>query len=105
MNNLLVITFAHYVGDYVFQGDFLAQSKGKYWYSLFAHSFLYAMTIGIAFEFIGVFAMWKLLVLLVSHMIIDYTKANAQNKTYALTRYLYIDQALHMIINVTLMYA
>ena len=104
MNNLLIVTFAHYIGDYVFQGDFLAQTKGKYWYSLFVHSFLYAMTIGFTLEFIGVFTMWKLAILLASHMIIDYTKANAQNKTYALTRYLYVDQMLHMIINVVLMY-
>ena len=36
------------------------------------------------------------MVLVISHIIIDYKKATATNKDLALTKYLYIDQVLHI---------
>ncbi len=45
ITNWLWILFAHYIGDYPLQGDFLATTKGKYIYSLFAHSFIYVLPI------------------------------------------------------------
>ena len=100
--NILWLILAHYILDYPLQGDFLAQTKGKYWYSLFVHCIIYSLGMALVFKFIGVFAMWKVLVLLLSHILIDYKKATAKNNDLALTTYLYIDQCFHIAINLIL---
>lgn len=102
MEKILWIILAHYIADYPLQGDFLAQTKGKYWYSLLAHSVIYGLTIALALKLLGLFAIWKAIALIISHMVIDYKKATAKNKEKALTTYLYIDQALHIVINIIL---
>jgi len=102
MTNILWVLLAHYIADYPLQCDFLAQTKGKYWYSLLAHSIIYGLTIALCFKLIGVFTIWKAVILVVSHIIIDYKKATAKNKDKALTTYLYIDQFLHIVINIIL---
>ncbi|WP_352419832.1 DUF3307 domain-containing protein [Proteiniborus sp.] len=102
MENILWIILAHYIADYPLQCDFLAQTKGKYWYSLLAHSIIYGLTVALTLNLLGLFATWKAMVLLISHIIIDYKKATAKNKDKALTTYLYIDQALHIAINIFL---
>lgn len=104
MENILWILLAHYIADYPLQCDFLAQTKGKYFYSLLAHSIIYGLTISLAFKILGVFAIWKAIVLVISHIMIDYFKATAKNKEKAITTYLYIDQILHITINIALMY-
>ena len=104
MEDILWVLFGHYVLDYPLQGDFLAQTKGEYFYSLLAHSLIYGLGMSLVFKILGVFAIWKALFLVVSHLIIDYKKENAKNKKKALTSYLYIDQTLHMIINLVLCY-
>lgn len=104
MENILWLLLVHYLLDYPLQSDFLAQTKGKYFYSLLAHSIIYGLGIALVFKVLGVFAIWKAFVLVVSHIIIDYKKSHAKNKDKALTTYLYIDQALHIIINLTLYY-
>jgi len=88
--------------DYPLQGDFLARTKGQYWYSLLAHSWIYGAGMAICLNYIGCFSYWKLFVLVISHIIIDYKKATAKNKDKALTTYLYIDQSLHILINLIL---
>jgi hypothetical protein len=98
----IVILFSHYVLDYPLQGDFLASTKGKYWYSLLAHSMIYGLGMTICFKIINCYADWKVFVLVISHFIIDYYKATAKNKEKALTTYLYIDQGLHNAINLLL---
>ena len=103
IENILWVLLAHYIADYPLQGDFLAQTKGKYWYSLFAHSMIYSLTVSLCFKLLGIFVIWKFVVLYLSHYIIDYVKANAKNKEKALTSYLYIDQGLHILIAVLLL--
>lgn len=102
MENVLWLLLGHYVLDYPLQSDFLAQTKGKYWYSLFAHSITYSLGMALVFKLLGAFVIWKAIILVISHMIIDYKKATAKNKERALTTYLYIDQALHIAINIIL---
>lgn len=102
--NIIWVILAHYIADYPLQGDFLAQTKGKYWYSLVAHSIIYGLTIALCFKLLGVFEIWKVAILVLSHIVIDYKKATAKNKDKALTIYLYIDQALHIVINAVLFY-
>lgn len=102
LEGLLWIILAHYIADYPLQGDFLAQTKGKYFYSLLVHSLIYGLTIALCFKLLGAFAIWKVFVLVGSHILIDYKKATAKNKDLALTTYLYIDQALHLVLVVVL---
>ena len=103
IENILWILLAHYVADYPLQGDFLAQTKGKYWYSLFVHSIIYSLVVALTLKLLGVFAIWKVAVLILSHLVIDYKKSNAVNKEKALTSYLYIDQSLHITIAILLL--
>lgn len=102
MDNILWLLLGHYVLDYPLQSDFLARTKGEYWYSLLAHSMIYGLGIAFVFKLLGVFTIWKACILVGAHIIIDYKKATAKDKTKALTSYLYIDQALHLIINLIL---
>jgi hypothetical protein len=102
MENILWLLLGHYILDYPLQGEFLAQTKGKYWYSLLAHSIIYGLGIALVLKFLGVIAVWKVIILVVSHIVIDYKKATAKNKDKALTTYLYIDQGLHIGINLIL---
>lgn len=102
MENILWIFLAHYVLDYPLQSDFLATTKGRYFYSLLAHSVIYGIGMALCFKLLGVFAVWKAVILVVSHVIIDYKKSHAKNKEKALSDYLYVDQALHLVINFAL---
>jgi hypothetical protein len=105
LENILWLLLVHYVADYPLQGEFLAQTKGKYFYSLLAHSIIYGLSIALCFKLLGAFAIWKAFVLVGSHIVIDYKKATAKDKGKALTSYLYVDQALHIAINVILYFA
>jgi len=99
--------FAHYVLDYPLQGEFLAQTKGKHWYSLLAHSIIYGLGISVLFYFIYKPTMLYMIPtafwLVGSHAYIDACKSTAKNKNKALTSYLYIDQGLHILINIIVM--
>lgn len=100
--DILWIILTHYISDYSLQNDFLVQTRGKYWHSLLVHSIIYGLMMSLCFDLLGVFVIWKAFVLVGSHYIIDYQKANAKDKSKALTTYLYIDQILHMLINIIL---
>ena len=63
----------HLLGDYFFQSEYIADTKGKNWYHLFIHCVLYS------FPF-------------VSHFIIDSLKARYNKITYGQ------DQCLHYIV-------
>jgi hypothetical protein len=66
----------------VLQTDFIAKTKGENWYHLFVHSALYVVPFYVAFGF-G----WRLLILFVSHMIIDPLKARWNKIDYACDQY------------------
>ena len=55
IENILWILLAHYLLDYPLQSDFLAQTKGKYWYSLLAHSIIYGLGMALILKLLGVF--------------------------------------------------
>lgn len=106
--NIIYMLFAHYLLDYPLQGEFLATTKGKYWYSCLAHSLIYGLGMAILLSILytpPVFISVLIgMTLVCSHYIIDHFKATASNKDKALTTYLYIDQSLHLIINFVLMF-
>ena len=96
MKELFFLVIAHYIGDYPYQGDFLAQFKGKLNYILFCHALIWTGCVAIALEWGGGFAWWKIAMLLVGHCMIDYWKVNhPKAQEEGLTRLLWIDQLLH----------
>jgi len=65
---------------------------------------IYSLSLCLCFKLLGVFLIWKFAVLFISHYIIDYIKATAKNKEKSLTSYLYIDQSLHIMIALGLLF-
>lgn len=83
---LLKLLFCHLVGDYVLQIDFIAKTKGENWYHLFVHCVLYCLPFYMCF---GID--WRLLVILVAHLIVDPLKARYKKISYTQ------DQVIHYI--------
>lgn len=102
MENILIILFGHYIFDYPLQPEYIAKTKGTDLYNLFVHSMIYGLGMAFLFKFIGSFAIWKAFVLVISHIIIDGIKAHSKNKELQGSLYLYIDQLLHLLINLIL---
>lgn len=87
IRSIIAIVLCHLVGDYLFQGDYLATNKGKDWYILFVHCALYCL------PFLVIFGLtWKIGILFATHIVIDAAKAR-YNKIDIVT-----DQVLHYVI-------
>lgn len=84
---ILLIIFCHLIGDYVLQNDFIAKTKGSNWYHLLVHCFLYIVPFYVCFGFD-----WRLIAILVSHIIIDPLKARWNKINYC------EDQLYHYIV-------
>lgn len=87
IETLLKIIMCHLIGDYVLQSNFIAQTKGKNWYHLLVHCFLYVVPFYIVFGFD-----WRLMVILITHIVIDPLKARWNKINYV------TDQILHYLI-------
>ena len=91
-----VVMFAHYVGDYPLQGEFLGTMKGKYDYLLFCHCLIWTGCVCAALVWLSAFAWWKLGFLFFGHVMVDRWKARHPNREqYGLTWLLWVDQFLH----------
>jgi len=74
----------HLLGDYFLQVDYIAKTKGENWYHLLVHCFLYVL------PFYWLFGLnWQMVVILVSHFVIDVLKARYKKISYI------TDQILH----------
>jgi hypothetical protein len=91
LQKLILLIMCHLVGDYVLQSNFIASTKGKNWYHLFVHCVLYTVPFLIVFGWT-----WQLLIIFLTHIIIDPLKARYYKITYVQ------DQILHYVI--TLVY-
>jgi hypothetical protein len=87
MITLLRIIFCHFIGDYVLQSEYIANTKGHNWYHLLVHCTLYIIPFAFVF---GI--NYKLLIIFISHIIIDAGKARYKKINYA------TDQILHFIV-------
>ena len=94
IQTLFFLIFLHYLGDFPFQGQFLAENKGKNDYLLFAHAFIWAGTISAGLLYFGLFSVWKCFFLLVGHFIIDRWKARLPVSGQ---KEMMIDQVLHFV--------
>lgn len=104
IEKILFILLVHYLGDYAFQSQFLFETKKKKFYSLFVHSMIYALLVSLCFYLLGVFAFWKFLVVLFAHLIVDKWKSGITDVKKSEGICLYIDQAIHIAIDVILFY-
>lgn len=84
MELLFKLIVCHLLGDYPLQIDYIAKTKGENWYHLLVHCFLYVL------PFYWLFGWnWQLLVVLISHFVIDALKARYKKINYI------TDQLLH----------
>ena len=81
------IVLCHLIGDYVLQTPFIAETKGKNWYHLFIHCFLYAVPFYLFFGWC-----WQLVIITVFHFPIDAAKARYIKLSYP------ADQILHYLL-------
>lgn len=90
IQNIFLIILCHAVGDYLFQIDFLAKTKGSNWYHLFLHCVLYAAPFYLAFGWC-----WQLALIAILHFPIDALKARWGKITY------WQDQVIHYVLAVS----
>lgn len=70
VEKIFLIVLCHAVGDYLFQTDFLAKTKGTNWYHLFLHCMMYAVPFYLVFGWC-----WQLALVTIAHSPIDAMKA------------------------------
>ena len=86
VKTIVLFVMCHMTGDYLFQSDFIAKTKGSNWYHLFVHAVLYCV------PFAAVFGLtWQLAVIFAVHMIVDPLKARWQKIGYVQ------DQVCHLL--------
>lgn len=106
MNGVIVLTFfillfAHLIGDFPLQGEFLANTKGKNAYLLAVHAGIWTGCIATAGYFIGFdIQVVDLSWLFVVHAAADYVKAKPigiYKKLNPLGKGLFMDQSIHVV--------
>ena len=100
--DIIWLIFAHFVGDFSLQTSFMAQTKGKLWYVMLAHSIVWTACIAAMLQSMGMFATWKVAFLIVGHFMCDKWKCMASippaNEDPPKDRWhlVYYDQVFHM---------
>ena len=99
MKELLILYVANLILDYPLQGTFLAEFKSKNNYILFVHCAIWALGLSVVLMPLGLFAWWKVIMLLIGHIAIDYWKCRGLYKKWNIKDWtsLYIDQLLHVV--------
>lgn len=69
------LIFAHYIGDIALQSNWQAQNKGKLWYVMLSHCIIWAACVCVALQFLGVYALWKAVFLVLGHALSDTWKS------------------------------
>ena len=93
---LLKILFAHALGDYFLQSNYLAMNKGKDNYLLCIHAILYTFGVSLIFGN-EISQLWYWLILLI-HIRVDYIKARGMTpKIMGDKNALILDQVIHFL--------
>lgn len=95
--NLMWIIFAHFIGDWGIQNPWVATEKAKSWMVMIAHCIVWTGCVCIALQWLGLYAFWKLLVLLLGHIIMDKTKCVLTAKGANSEWMMYFDQLFHLL--------
>lgn len=96
---LIVILYAHMLGDYFLQTDYLAIKKSKDNYILLAHCVLYGLGVALVFGVFGItINTFELALISAIHYPIDYLKARGITpKLMGNKNALILDQIIHYI--------
>ena len=105
MINFVWLVFGHFIADWAFQNEFVANNKGKYWFIMFAHCMVWAGILGFVLFLLDISALWKLGFLIGGHWVCDKWKCNKITYLCSTSRedenrnlkLLYIDQAWHIV--------
>ncbi|KKM77568.1 hypothetical protein LCGC14_1368670 [marine sediment metagenome] len=92
---IMLLWFAHCLGDMVFQSNFMAEYKNKFWYAMFSHVFIWTMCVSLVLHYFGIFTYWKFIFLFVGHWIMDMWKSK-QPKDDEHRWCMYVDQGWHL---------
>ncbi len=100
-DSILVLLFLYFINlllDYPLQGEYLANNKGKSNYLLFVHSAIWGIGISLALIPLDLYIIWKPLMLIFGHMLIDAFKSKGWFRKMGLKEKtaLYADQFLHL---------
>lgn len=107
MSSFDILLIAHLVGDYLLQIGWMAGNKTKSWMANLTHSAAYTLTIAVfAALFIKDFSPWGLLLVFVSHAIVDRRSITTWWVTKIMTApesesgwlTIVVDQILHLLI-------
>ena len=74
MNFFEFLIIGHLTGDFLFQTNWMAREKANNFLALFIHSAVYTFFIGLVSYLAGRFSWTALLVILLSHMLLDNRK-------------------------------
>ena len=85
IKTIMLFVMCHMVGDYLFQTDFIAQTKGSNWYHMIVHCVLYCVPFALAFGLT-----WQLVAIGFMHCIVDTCKARYKVINYTQ------DQIIHL---------
>lgn len=83
---IIMGVFAHLIGDFVLQNDFIASDKGKNDYILIVHCLLYIAPFALIFSLT-----WHLIPILIIHIVVDRLKARHKVINFA------TDQIIHYV--------
>ena len=89
------LIFAHFIGDWALQSDWVAQNKGKYWFVMFAHCMIWTACICIALEYVGRYNIGDTFFLIAGHWLCDSWKCSNTKKFPSW--HLYVDQLWHLL--------
>jgi hypothetical protein len=95
MKSFVWILFAHFMGDYAFQSDWMARAKQSSWYVLVAHCMIWTACVSIALEYNHMFTLYKALFLFLGHLWFDYGKIQILKTGVQKELALFIDQIAH----------
>jgi len=97
MINFYWLFVMHFIFDWGLQNRWMADNKSKYWEVLFAHCMIYVGGISMMLKYLGIFTFDKVLLLFLSHYIVDHISSNIFKK-YKWRSILWVDHILHFIV-------
>ena len=80
MERFIWLIFAHFIGDIALQTSWQADNKNKYWYVMLSHCIIWTACVSVALQYIGSFAIWKVIFLVIGYGISDEIKLHQPKK-------------------------
>lgn len=94
MEILLWLVAGHFLGDFPFQGEWMANQNGKSWEINLYHALVYTATVLVTAKIGGLnLPLSAIAILATSHFLIDPLKAR-----WNIVKHIWIDQILHLVV-------